>query len=361
MHKYQKIFLYLWQNKFLTLVCFILPLILSFVMTNIFYKELPRELPIGILDEDNTTISKEIIFNLNATSILKVEQKYSSIHAAKDDLSDGKIYGLVVIPHALERNTKMGIQTKIILYYNAQFVLIGKAIDSAFLGVIATMNAKSDATREMSKNSNINEAISQAMPIVSKIYALYNSNNNYKQFLLTLILPCIWQILMALGMLNILSKTRTIRELLIGFGINIVIFVSWGMAMLQLFQALGYPMTGSYYILFLGVLVMVAGISGMVICFQSILRDLTKTVSVIAVYTAPSLAFVGITYPQNNMDGFALFWSHILPVSYFIQLYLQQANYSLEIADALKIIAQMLPFLLFLPLGFLIEYFRGKQ
>ncbi|PAF48931.1 ABC transporter permease [Helicobacter sp. 12S02232-10] len=361
MNSFKKQIQSLWHNKFLGIICFVLPLFLGFLVYSIFYMELPKKLPIGIVDQDKSTLSAEIKFSLNATSTLNIVRVYNSLRGAKSDLSSGKIYALVVIPEGLERNTKIDVKTKIPFYYNAQFVLIGKSIDSAFLQVIATINAKMNVAKGLAKKSNLNSAKSLAMPIVSKIHALYNPNNSYAQFLLTLILPCMWQILAALGMLNLLEKASGIKDVIAGFVINVVIFSLWGIGMLKSFQALGYALNGDYNILFLGILMMTGGISGMVICFQSILRDCTKTVSVIAAYTAPSLAFAGITYPQSSMDGFALFWSHILPISYFMKLYLQQANYGLDAAYSLKIIVQMLPFLLFFPLGLLIYRLRAGK
>ncbi|WP_257874224.1 ABC transporter permease [Helicobacter sp. 13S00482-2] len=345
----------------LFVVCFVLPIPIALLIYSAFYVRLPTDLPIGVIDGDKSSISREIEFDLDSTSTLRVVKEYNSILEAKDDLNDGNIYGLVIIPDGLQKNIKLGVESKIGFYYNAQFVLIGKALDSSFLKVISTVNAKTDTIRKLIKSSNFGVAFSSAMPIVSKIQALYNPSNDYAQFLMTLILPCTWQILTALGMLNSIGRISGAKNYLQAFGVNIIIFTFWGMAMMVFFQTIGYPMNGSYLVLFLGIVMMSSSISAIVIFFQALLRDMTKTVSVIAAYTAPGLAFAGITYPQNAMDGFALFWSHILPISYFMEIYLQQANYGLAWNDTLKIIIQMFPFLLFLPLGVLIEDFRrGK-
>lgn len=361
MMAYKKVAEYFSDKKMLFVIYFILPIPLAFLIYSVFYITLPTNLPIGVVDGDKSSISREMIFNLDSTPTLRVKQQYDSISEAKSDLSDGDIYGLVVIPDGLQKNIKLGIQTKIGFYYNAQFVLIGKALDSAFLQVIGTMNAKNDAIRRLVKSSNINIAFSGAMPIISKISALYNPSNDYGQFLLTLILPCAFQILIALGMLNGVGKTSGAKNYLRAFGLNIAVFSFWGMLMMVFFQTLGYPMNGSYFVLFLGVLMLSLAISSIVLSIQAIFHNMARSVGVIAAYTAPGLAFAGITYPQNGMDGFALFWSHILPISYFMKIYLQQANYGLDWLDTFKVIAMMFPFLLFLPLGVLIEHFRGNK
>lgn len=361
MMTYKKVAEYFCNNKMLFTIYFILPIPLTLLFYSIFYIKLPTDLPIGVVDGDKSSISREMVFNLDATPTLKVKQRYNSISEAKNDLSDGNIYGLVVIPDGLQKNIKLGIETKIGFYYNAQFVLIGKALDSSFLKVILTMNAKNDAIRKLVKSSNIGIAFSGAMPIVSKISAFYNPSNDYAQFLLTLILPCALQILIALGMLNGVGKISGARNYLRAFVINVGVFSFWGILLMIFFQMLGYPMNGSYVVLFMGVLMLSSAISSIVISIQAIFHNMARSVGIIAAYTAPGLAFAGITYPQNAMDGFALFWSHILPISYFMEIYLQQANYGLDWFYTLKIIAMMLPFLLFLPLGIFVEHFRSNK
>ncbi|MDO7252985.1 ABC transporter permease [Helicobacter cappadocius] len=358
---YKKALVYFARNKMLCAIYFILPIPIALLIYSIFYIRLPTELPIGVIDGDKSGISREVEFNLDSTSTLRVVKKYNSILEAKADLNEGNIYGLVIIPNGLEKNIKLGIETKIGFYYNAQFVLIGKALDSSFLKVIATMNAKNDTIRKLIKSSNFEIAFSGAMPVVSTIGALYNPSNDYAQFLITLILPCAWQILIALGMLNAIGKISGAKKYLLAFGMNVVVSSFWGMAMMVFFQTIGYPMNGSYNVLFLGILAMSCAISGIVMFVQAFLHNMAKSVGVIAAYTAPGLAFAGITYPQNAMDGFALFWSHILPISYFMELYLQQANYGLDSMDSLKVIAKMLPFFVFFPLGVLIEHLRGQK
>ena len=58
------------------------------------------------------------------------------------------------------------------------------------------------------------------------------------------------------------------------------------------------------------------------------------------------------------MNFFALFWSKFLPISYYMELYIQQANYGGSVGFGLGIMGEMLWFLLFLALGVLIYHLR---
>ncbi|STQ87154.1 ABC transporter permease [Helicobacter muridarum] len=337
---------------FFFIIWAILPILLGAIVYATFFHGIPTNLPIGIIDEDNSATSKELGFIIQSSPSINIKKRYDSLLQAKADIASGDIYGVVVVPSKFQEHTRRGVGSEVVLYYNAEFVLIGKALNAAFLQVIAFFNANIQVGTNLAKDSNLILAKARALPIIPEIEALFNPSNDYSQFLLTVIMPCIWQILVALGMLNLLSNdpknlAQLIKRLVLNFGLAMI----WGYIMLYLFEILGFPQQGSFSIIMLALAVFALGICGIVICLQSVLRDSTRSISVIAAYIAPSLAFAGITYPQNSMESFALFWSEILPISHFMNLYLAQANYALPLSYSLNIIAGMLPFLLFLLLG----------
>ncbi|MCI7411957.1 ABC transporter permease [Helicobacter bilis] len=347
------------QYRMFCIVWLVLPPFLGILAYSIFFHSIPTDLPIGVVDNDKSSLSRDLTFYIESAPATQIAKQYNSLHEAKLDLNQGKIYGIVVIPNNFQAHIRKGVGVNIGIYYNAQFVLIGKAINSAMLQALTTFNAISSVGKNLAKDANMNIAKAKAMPIIPKIEALFNPRNDYAQFLLTIMLPCMWQILVAVGMLNLINTTpKSIKSLLLKFALNIGVALFWGIIMLAVFGALGYPREGNMYIVLLGLGVFAGAISSIVICFQSILKHTSKTISVIAAYTAPSLAFAGITYPQNSMEVFASFWSQILPISYFMKLYLQQANYGIDSAYSLDLIAQMLPFWLFLIIGVGVYYLR---
>ncbi|MCE3039948.1 ABC transporter permease [Helicobacter anatolicus] len=349
------------RNKFLCFLYLIAPLLFGGIIYNIFKDATPRQLPIGILDYDKSTLSEEIIYNITHSPTLKPTNFYHSIKEAQEDLSTTKIYALVVIPQDMQKKIKMGVMQEITFYYNSQFILIGKTLDNAMLQIIALSNIKLQTGKNLIQVKNLQAAMGKSAPILPHINALFNPKNSYIQFLGTLILPCIWQILLALGLLNLLSyPIKNSGDFFMRFGFNLLIFMFWGMVMIYFFSTLKFPLVGNISLIFFALLILGISISAIVAFLQSIFLNATKSISLIAAYTAPSLAFAGVTYPQSAMDSFALFWSHILPISYFMELYFQQAHYGGDILEGFFILAKMLPFLLFLPAAWLIYKIKGK-
>ncbi|WP_121020855.1 ABC transporter permease [Helicobacter vulpis] len=345
------------QDTYGLTLCLGVPLLLWALLTGIFYKELPTKLPIGIVDLDHSHLSQEITSALNANSYLFLKHFYPSLSDAKADLDSKKIYGAVVLNKDLERHVKLGIKTPVVLYYDAEFVLVGKAILSAFTQTLMTLNVKNDVARNLGTQGDFNTAKALAFPLHANIHALYNQNNNYAQFLLGVILPCMWQILIALGMLNFLQHSTTTLQAFGALWLNTCIFSLWGILMLGFLK----PYYAHLWLLLGGVVLMVLSISSVVLALHALLGDPIRSTSVVAAYTAPSLAFVGVTYPVNNMNALGEFWGSLLPVSYFIKALIALAHYSDGVVLAWQSLLKMGLFMLFLPLGLCLWYLKEKK
>lgn len=359
MKKLRQLWKFLSRRFVLFLLYFVLPILVGWFMYAIFSASLPRDLPIGLVDLDRTSASAEVVFAINASPTMYIKREYGSIMEAKAHLASAEIYALAVMPHHFERDLTLGKGAKLALYYNAQFVLVGKALNSAFAQVVGTLDAKQSVAQNLIKDGDLHLALSKAMPIFSQIIPLYNASSNYAQFLLTLLLPCMLQILSALAMIQLLkSAPHSFKSLFIRYVGNTIVFMWWGICMLLLLKKLGFEVRGSFGLLVVGVGVLLLGINGVVVCLQALLLDIKKTIGVVAVYTAPSLAFAGVTYPQNSMNLLALFWSKLLPISSFMELYIQQANYGGSVSGAWQILGEMSVFVLFFVLGSLIYHAR---
>ncbi|WP_240333151.1 ABC transporter permease [Helicobacter suis] len=342
------------NDRFNWAIC-TMPLFLGLLMAWIFYQQIPTRLNVGLVDLDKSHLSQEIISSLNANSALNVKYFYSSLKEAKPAIASKEIYAIVVLPHNLERHVKLGIKTPLALYYNAEYVLVGKTLANAFLQTLVTIDVKQDVARNLSTHHDLTMAKALAFPLHVNLHPLYNEHNNYSQFLLTAILPCMWQILVALGMLNFLQHCVHIREVLTALGLNTLIFSLWGTLLVAYLK----PYNAHWGVLALAVVLLVLGVSSVVMFLHALIKDPVRTASFIAAYTAPSLAFVGVTYPITNMSTLGEFWSSLLPISYFVKCYIALAHYQEGLRLALNSLSQMLFFLLFLPLSLLILQKKG--
>ena len=78
-------------------------------------------------------LSQQFVRLVDASPTLAVTQKYTDTSQAKQAMVKRDIYGYVIIPKHFERDIYLGLNPKVSVFYNSQFILIGKLVNSALL------------------------------------------------------------------------------------------------------------------------------------------------------------------------------------------------------------------------------------
>ncbi|KHN49928.1 ABC transporter permease [Aeromonas hydrophila] len=359
----------LWQDPFGRALASWLPLLLMGILCWVFSAGLARDLKIGLVDLDQSLLSRQLAFSLDASAGLKVAQQFDSIEAGASALRGGDIYALVVLPSHLERDARQGTQPQVTVFNNGQFILIAKLVNSALAQVVGTLNGQVGVLSAMAGGKALPGALGQAVPIASQVTALYNINSSYAQFLLSALLPAVWQILVVLYGINALARTDrlgldwTTKGVWFGLWRTLLphVLIGWGWGLgwsLLLFKGFGYPMQGSWLVLTAGLGLASAACVSMGAFFYGIIRDPARALSLAGAYTAPGFAFMGVTFPVSAMGDFAQFWRSLLPISHYVELQIGQTNYGQPLAAALPQFGALLLFLL--PLLLVVRRYQAQ-
>ncbi|MFM5380375.1 ABC transporter permease [Aeromonas dhakensis] len=349
----------LWQDPFGRALASWLPLLLMGILCWLFSAGLARDLKIGLVDLDQSVLSRQLAYSLDASAGLKVARQFDSIAEGANALRGGDIYALVVLPDHLERDARQGTQPRVTVFNNGQFILIAKLVNSALAQVVGTLNGQVGVLTAMADGKVLPGALGQAVPINSQVTALYNLNASYAQFLLSAILPAVWQILVVLYGLNALARTDrlgldwTTKGVWFGLWRTLLphVLIGWGWGLLWtllLFKGFAYPMHGSWLVLTVGLGLASAACVSMGAFFYAVIRDPARALSLAGAYTAPGFAFMGVTFPVSAMGNFAQFWRSLLPISHYVELQIGQTNYGQPLAAALPQFGALLLFLLLL-------------
>ncbi|TNI22485.1 MULTISPECIES: ABC transporter permease [Aeromonas] len=359
----------LWQDPFGRALASWLPLLLMGILCWIFSAGLARDLKIGLVDLDQSLLSRQLAYSLDASAGLKVARQFDSIAEGANALRGGDIYALVVLPDHLERDARQGTQPRVTVFNNGQFILIAKLVNSALAQVVGTLNGQVGVLTAMADGKALPGALGQAVPINSQVTALYNLNASYAQFLLSAILPAVWQILVVLYGLNALARTDrlgldwTTKGVWFGLWRTLLphVLIGWGWGLLWtllLFKGFAYPMHGSWLVLTVGLGLASAACVSMGAFFYAVIRDPARALSLAGAYTAPGFAFMGVTFPVSAMGDFAQFWRSLLPISHYVELQIGQTNYGQPLAAALPQFGALLLFLL--PLLLVVRRYRAQ-
>ncbi|WP_432455164.1 MULTISPECIES: ABC transporter permease [unclassified Agarivorans] len=347
------------QDAWLSALLSWVPLLLFVLLWWIFSAGLTRDLTIAVVDHDHSQLSRSLIAHYDASPSLQVQSVADQVEAGVL-LRTGQVNALLIIPNQLEQHTKLGQAPTVAAYYNGQLMVVGKQINSALQKSHATFNAKVALLRVLSQgNTQTSQALAQAVPIRNQISALFNGNSNYAQFIVSAALPAFWQVLCMVVMVLALGAelreqsfrswlkkdaSKKIAAKLLFFGALLwlqgVLFCS------LMFTSFDWPMRGSWSILLLALVLCVLASQAIALLFILLFEDLARALSFAAALTAPSFAFMGVTFPVSDMPWFAQFWRSLIPVCHYIEIQITQANYGAPVLQSLPALSHLLIFLL---------------
>ena len=335
-----------WQlichDAWLKALLFWLPVLLVITIWGVFAAGIARDLSIGVVDHDNSSVSRSLIRYYNASPTLAVVNHFNSMEHANAALREGSIYALVIIPKSLEKNTLLGKSPQVTAFYNSQFILIGKLINSAMLSAHGTFIAQIETFKNLvGTRGNVKQAIGEALPVSSQISPLFNANTHYGQFLVTAVIPAMWQIIIIATIVLVWARplqSSSSEKWLAHLNFNeelkrlipyILIFWVQGIVYLSVFYGtLQWPMHGSWPLLILAQFCLVVACASVATLFFFITLDVTRAMSLVAGFSAPAFAFMGVTFPTTDMPLLAQVWRALLPISHYINVQIQQVNYA---------------------------------
>ncbi|PID43217.1 MAG: multidrug ABC transporter permease [Proteobacteria bacterium] len=334
-----------------------IPVALFVFFLLLFRQGIVHELPLAVVDYDNSSLSRSLLMALDGDDSLQLRVMPSEQDAATA-LRGGQVYGTVTIPARFEQNVIKGFSPRLTTRCNYQFVLVGKILDSATKAVIATFNASLATEREMRSGSPVPlQAMGEAVPSRRQITSLYNTGLDYSQFLVTAILPAIWQIIMVSAMVLVWAaeERRTgVDRWLLGFVVPKmlvrlifyqVIFLALSLFFLSLFASMGWPMNGEIrWVLFSQWLTILA-CQGVATLVYLLVRDPARALGVAAAYTAPGFAFMGVTFPLTDMDLFARSWNAILPIASYMEVQISVLNHAAPLSAIVPSLVNLAAFL----------------
>lgn len=329
------------QDKWLLSCLTWLPILLALSVWWIFSQGIARDLPIGIVDLEHSQLSRTLAQKFDASPTLKITGQYSSPSEAKQALVTRDIYGYVIIPKGFDKAIYSQSNPQVSAFYNSQFILIGKLFHTAVLQVQGTFGAELEVMKGLSQgNTNTLSALGRAVSVQTQITPLFNKNTSYAQFLISAVVPALWQITMVVGTILALSanhqklglnawlSTRSAISLVRTLIPYVFIFSGLGLAFTFWFYiVLQWPMSGSYLTLFIAQVATAWACIVMGCLFFFLTLDPARAMSFAGAFTAPSFAFMGITFPVSQMNELAQTWRSLLPISHYIEVQVQQSSY----------------------------------
>lgn len=188
---------------FMVLVPLGYPLLYSFIYNN----EIVRDIPIAVVDESNSSLSRRYIRSLDASQYTNVTQKPTDLKAAQELMKRGKVYGIVRIPPDFSKNINTSTQAYIYAFSDASTLLYFRQFSIANTDVSLKMNADIKI-RQAGNTTDRQDALTVA-PLKYEEVNIFNPTTGVASYLLPAVLMMILQQTMLLG---VAINAGTLRE-----------------------------------------------------------------------------------------------------------------------------------------------------
>jgi ABC-2 type transport system permease protein len=319
------------DTRSLMLITVVVPPILFFLFAYLYQSALVRQIPIAIIDNDNSVISRTVISSFGASPSFAIKSYYSSIEEAKEGMISGEIDGIVFIPKNFERDMKKGRQVNPVVFANGINVIKSNYLMSDATKIFKTISGGALLKKFRSSGMTEMQAMEIISPVRYDIQTLHNSNYSYSDFLVPAL--CVFVIFMSLSLAgatvfnNEVTETGVLTDQL-KFPVSSVfgrilpwLLVSAADAMVLIgliFPIFGITMRGSSIDLFLYTLIF--GISSVLLgMFVSVIfKNVMMATQVILFFTTPAFVFSGLTYPIWAMPGVHQIFANLIPYTHFL-------------------------------------------
>lgn len=191
------------NNKIMVMVFVVGPLLYGIIFGAMYQKGKFTDLPVIVVDKDNSSMSTKFIDMLNDMDLLKVTNvKPENIHM-RTALINEKAIAVIIIPDKFEANILQNKHPEINVYVNNANLMPSGYVSKAILTVSGTLNAgiKMGALQKQGLPNSVAE--NQFETFHSNTFRLYNPASNYMIYswpsYLAIILQTVTIVVMALS------------------------------------------------------------------------------------------------------------------------------------------------------------------
>lgn len=333
------------------LFCMIIfPIFTVFFFTSMMNSGQPQEMPVGVVDLDNTSTTRALIRRLDAFQTSRVVAHYTNPTEARQAIQKNKIYAFLYIPKGTTDDLLSARQPKVSYYYSSVYYTAG-ALLMRDLKTITTLGSAAVGQATMQARGYTDRQIKTFLqPIAIDLHAVGNPWINYNVYLSTFIIPGI--LLLFIFLISAYSigtelKFHRSQELMRLAGNDIYAamlgkFLPQTLIWLTIFYGylwyifghLNFPHPGgTWLIMLLGLLAVISSQSFGVFIF-GLMPSLRMSMSICSLWAVLSFSTCGAAFPLMAMDAPIKALANLFPLRHYFMIY--QLNifngYPMEIA-----------------------------
>ena len=186
------------KNRIYGFCMVVFPLLLVFFFTTMLDDGVALDLPVGVVDQDNSATSRGLIRNLDAMQSSRVVYRFANITEARNAMQEGKVYAYLYIPEGTSAKLLAGRQPKISYYYTMTCMTAGSMAMKDMKTIGSLGSAAVGQSTLAAKGASKEQIKASLQPITVDAHMISNPQGSYNYSLTTVFVPGILMLFMAL-------------------------------------------------------------------------------------------------------------------------------------------------------------------
>lgn len=351
------------------------PVFCAVFFTTMMDAGLPKEMPIGLVDGDNSVTTRTLARNLDAFQNSEIVARYPSVSEARKAMQRGEIYAFYYIPRGTTHEMLLQHAPKVSFYMNSQFFVAASLTYKDMRMMSELMSGAASRSVLRAKGATDGQMTPYLQPIVIDSHPIHNPSLNYSVYLSNIIIPGLLglfilfvtvygigseikeetaeDLLATAAKSGSHSKSQTAYKALFGkLTAQSLIFFLVGSALILYFY--GYLRFPCYcgILTMIGVMILFVlacqGLGTLMICA---LPSPRMGLSFASLWGVLSFSICGMSFPVMAMPSWVQGLTGLFPLRHYYMLYVNCALDGYEFLNAWPYAASLLAFAL-LPLLF---------
>ena len=329
--------LILWKNPIYLCCMVVFPLLTMLFFTTLLDEGVPQELPVGVVDLDNTSTSRALVRRLDGFQNSRVVAHYTSVAEARHAMQENEIYGFLYFPKGTTDNLLSARRPKISFYYSNMSLAAGSMVMKD-LKTISTLGSAAVGQATMRAKGYTPQQIQTFLqPIRIDLHQVANPWSNYNMYLSTVFVPGVMMLFMFLisaYSLGMELKFSRGKEWLAKADGNIVVailgkYLPQAVVFLVLiffyefyiYHVLHFTHQGALWTIILLAVLQVFASIGFGIFVFGLMPSLRMSMSICSLWGVLGFSLAGSAFPVMGMDApiQALTW--LFPLRHYYMLY----------------------------------------
>lgn len=327
----------LWQNPIYGFCMVVFPIVTMLFFTSMMREGQPTEMPIGVVDLDNTSTTRSLANRLDAFQSSRIMAYYPDVAEARRAIQQNKIYGFLYFPKGTTDALLSQRQPKISFYYTMTSITAGSLVMKDLKTIATLGSAAVGQATLLAHGATENQVQTFLQPIRLDVHQIANPWTDYNLYLSTMLVPGVLMLFMFLITAYSIGtelKFGRSKEWLSMANNNIIVALG-GKLLPQtlifltvtliyewyIFGPLGFPHEGGIPMILLLALLHVLASQGFGVFAFGLMPSLRMSMSVCSLWAVLSFSMSGTAFPIMAMDEPLQALSWLFPLRHYFMVF----------------------------------------